>query len=60
MEFKQDEFKDGQLVDPWGNPYGYISVNGGSPEHRTRSYDLFSLGPNGEDDAGTGDDIFNW
>jgi general secretion pathway protein G len=60
MEFKTDELKDGELLDPWGNPYLYISVNGGSPEHRTRSYDLYSLGPNGADDDGTGDDLYNW
>ncbi len=60
MEFKQDELDGGQLVDPWGNPYEYVSVNGGSPEHRMRSYDLFSLGPNGADDGGAGDDIVNW
>ena len=60
MEFKQDELKDGELVDPWGHPYAYISVNGGSPEHRDRSFDLYSVGPNGQDDSGTGDDIYNW
>ena len=60
MEFKQDELKDSQLVDPWGRPYVYVSVNGGSPEHRQRSFDLFSLGPNGVDDHGAGDDIINW
>jgi general secretion pathway protein G len=60
MEFKMDELKDGELLDPWGNPYAYISVNGGSPEHRTRSYDLYSFGPNGIDDDGTGDDLYNW
>jgi len=60
MEFKQDELKEDQLIDPWGEPYVYVSVNGGSPEHRERSYDLFSLGPNGEDDGGTTDDIYNW
>ena len=60
MEFKQDELKDGQLIDPWGRPYVYVSVNGGSPEHRPKSFDLFSLGPNGVDDHGAGDDIINW
>ena len=60
MEFKEDEVKDGQLVDPWGEPYVYVSVNGGSPQHRERSYDLYSLGPNQTDDSGTGDDIYNW
>ena len=60
MEFKQDELKDSQLMDPWGHPYVYVSVNGGSPEHRLRSFDLYSFGPNGVDDHGTGDDIYNW
>ncbi len=60
MEFKQDELKGGQLIDPWGNPYLYVSVNGGSPTHRARSYDLYSLGPNGADDQGAGDDLVNW
>ena len=60
MEFKEDEIKDGQLVDPWGEPYVYVSVRGGSPQHRERSYDLYSLGPNQTDDGGTGDDIYNW
>ena len=48
------------LNDPWGKPYVYVSVNGGSPKHRTRSYDLSSAGPDGADEDGTGDDIFNW
>ncbi|MBI3321563.1 MAG: type II secretion system protein GspG [Candidatus Omnitrophica bacterium] len=60
MEFKQDELKGGELLDPWGKPYGYLSVNGGAPEHRTRSFDLYSFGPNGVDDGGTGDDLYNW
>jgi general secretion pathway protein G len=60
MEFKEEELKDGKLIDPWGTPYVYVSVNGGSPEHRERSYDLYSFGPNGQDDGGTGDDIYNW
>ncbi len=60
MEFKQDELKGNELLDPWGHPYRYVSVNGGSPKHRTRSYDLASDGPNGTDDDGTIDDIVNW
>ena len=59
-EFKEAELKGGELVDPWGKPYEYISVNGGSPKHRERSFDLYSLGPKGTDEDGTGDDIFNW
>ena len=60
MEFKQDELQDGELIDPWGHPYLYVSVNGGSPQHREKSFDLYSFGPNGTDDQGTGDDIINW
>ena len=60
QEFKQDELKDGEAVDPWGHPYQYVSVNGGAPEHRPRSFDLYSFGPNGVDDHGIGDDVINW
>ena len=59
-EFKQDELVGGEVVDAWGRPYVYVSANGGSPKHRTHSYDLSSLGPNGEDDGGAQDDIMNW
>ena len=60
MEFKQEDLKGEELMDPWGRPYQYDSISGGSPEHRTKSFDLFSYGPNGTDDGGTGDDIYNW
>ena len=60
MEFKKDEIKDGKLVDPWGKPYEYVSVNGGSPEHRSKSFDISSYGPNGAADGEEGDDIGNW
>ncbi len=60
MEFKKDEIKEGKLIDPWGKPYEYLSANGGAPEHKTKSFDLFSYGPNGTVDGETGDDIGNW
>ena len=60
LEFKKDELEGGEAMDPWGHPYVYVSVNGGSPEHRESSYDLYSFGPNAQDDSGTGDDIYNW
>ena len=60
MDFKADDLKSDEFVDPWGKPYVYVSVNGGSPKHRPRSFDLYSLGPNGADDDGAGDDIVNW
>lgn len=60
MEFRQDELKNSEFLDPWGKAYVYVSVNQGSPRHRERSYDLYSLGPNGVDDDGGEDDLINW
>lgn len=60
MEFKEDELVAGELIDSWGTPYVYVSVNGGSPQHRETSYEIYSFGPNAADDDGTGDDIVNW
>lgn len=60
MDFKENELEQEQLIDSWGTPYVYVSVNGGSPKHRERSFDLYSFGPNTADDNGTGDDIVNW
>ncbi len=60
MDFKQDDLVENEAIDPWGHPYIYISVNGGSPQHRPTAYDLYSLGPNGQDDGGAQDDVVNW
>ena len=61
MEFKADELdEEGRVLDPWGTPYEYVSVTDGAPKHRSRSYDLWSYGPNRESDDGTGDDLVNW
>lgn len=47
--------KKGQIpTDPWGNAYVY--ANPGS--HNTHSYDLSSLGSDGQE--GGGDDVCNW
>jgi general secretion pathway protein G len=40
--------------DPWGNPYQY--ANPGT--HNKNGYDIWSMGPDGQD--GTADDIGNW
>jgi len=40
--------------DPWGNPYVYKSPG----QHNTDGYDLYSLGPDGQE--GSDDDIDNW
>jgi len=41
-------------LDPWNNPYKYAFPG----EHNKDSYDLWSVGPDGQD--GTSDDIGNW
>lgn len=40
--------------DPWGQPYVYVYPG----RNNTSSYDLYSIGPDGQD--GTQDDIGNW
>lgn len=44
-------------VDQWGNEWGYRfpSIRGDETQ-----YDLWSFGPNGEDEDGEGDDITSW
>jgi general secretion pathway protein G len=39
---------------PWGRPYVYVFPG----RHNANSYDLYSIGPDGQD--GTPDDIGNW
>lgn len=41
-------------LDPWGNPYQYVSPG----QFNVDSYDLWSLGPDGQ--SGTEDDIGNF
>lgn len=53
---------DGYLEEPtptdqWGNPWGYRFPSMRDDETQ---YDLWSYGPNGEDEDGEGDDITAW
>jgi general secretion pathway protein G len=48
------QYLDSIPLDPWGHAYVYECPG----RHRTNSYDLFSMGPDGR--AGTDDDIRNW
>ena len=59
---------DKYLLDPWGNPYVYRCNKGLSIRHymlNAGRYDIYSLGPNGEDETVVGtegeenDDITN-
>jgi len=45
-----------QLVDPWGNYYRYKAPGG----YNQNGVDLWSCGPDGNDDKGLKDDINNW
>lgn len=47
-----------ELLDPWGNPFEYRSPG----EIHEDGYDLWSRGPNDEDDGGQedSDDVKNW
>jgi type II secretion system protein G len=41
FEFKSKETNTSGVLDPFGNPYGYIYTNG-SPNNGTNNYDLWS------------------
>ena len=56
MEFKEDEVVGGQFVDPWGEAYRYRAPG----SNNTSSFDIYSYGPDREDDSGGEDDINNW
>ncbi|HZW10973.1 MAG TPA: type II secretion system major pseudopilin GspG [Phycisphaerales bacterium] len=43
--------------DRWGNEWGYRQI---SEREDEAEYDLWSYGPNGEDENGEGDDITSW
>ncbi len=47
-------YADSIPEDPWGNPYQYVYPG----IHNKISYDVWSMGPDGQD--GTADDIGNW
>lgn len=54
MRFKEKELENGEFMDPWGNPYLYEK---GGTQNGPRFYDLYSLGPDGEESS---DDVTNW
>lgn len=43
-----------KLLDPWGREFQYLNPGSHNPD----SYDLWSVGPDGQE--GTGDEIGNW
>ncbi|MBU4590878.1 MAG: type II secretion system major pseudopilin GspG [Candidatus Omnitrophica bacterium] len=57
MKIREKEVnKEGEYLDAWGNAFVY--VNPGT--HNEYSYDIYSLGPNGQGDGSEKDDITNW
>lgn len=56
MRFKEKDLENGEYIDAWGNPYVYINPG----THNEQYYDIYSYGPDGQDDQGDGDDINNW
>ena len=57
MKIREKELdENGEYLDAWGNPFVYIMPG----VHNQYSYDLYSLGPNGEGDGSEKDDITNW
>lgn len=56
---KEEDLKNGEFVDPWGNSYVYEKGGGYNGEHY---FDIYSMGPNGKFDGDdkNSDDIDNW
>jgi len=63
LEPSSRELKNGQLVDAWGNPL-MIRIKrrkyDAAMRYKPDSFEIYSLGPNGKDESGSGDDINNW
>lgn len=59
VTFESGEISDGLLLDPWGYPYIYERYDPGD-NLRWHTYVIYSIGPNGVDEDGNGDDIGNW
>lgn len=59
INFQSEDIKEGLLIDPWGYPYVYQRYD---PYDylRWHTYVIYSVGPNGGDENGNGDDIGNW
>lgn len=59
ITFQSQEIGDGLLLDLWGHPYIYRRYDPGD-NLRWHTYVIYSVGPNGIDEDGNGDDIGNW
>lgn len=65
FEFPKEMLNDkGEVIDAWGKPLVYRrnadSVSDNQKAHNKAAFDVYSHGPNGQDEGGGGDDIGNW
>ncbi|MHC4662126.1 MAG: type II secretion system protein GspG [Planctomycetota bacterium] len=51
FDFNVATLRNGMILDPWGSPYCYGSVGTSS------GFELYSVGPNRNDERGNGDDV---
>lgn len=63
-EEREDPTVEKFIVDPWYRPFHYVE-NDSKPEktpgmHRPYEFDIWSNGPDGEDNKGEGDDVAPW
>lgn len=57
MKIREKEVnKEGEYLDAWGNAFVYVNPG----VHNEYSYDIYSVGPNGQGDGSEKDDITNW
>ena len=57
MKIRKEELdENGEYMDAWGNTFSYINPG----VQNDYSYDLYSVGPDGEGDGTGKDDIRNW
>ena len=57
MRIREKELnEEGEYMDAWGNAIVYVNPG----VHNEYSYDLYSMGPNGEGNGSERDDITNW
>ena len=54
-EFRDEQLSGGQWLDVWANPFVYRLRP--SPGAGQRPYEFYSVGPNGRDEKGEGDDV---
>ncbi|MDP8263390.1 MAG: type II secretion system protein GspG [Candidatus Ancaeobacter aquaticus] len=60
MEFKQKNLTGVRFDDPWSNAYIYTLTNPDPTNIPNRDFYIHSFGPNGTNNQGGTDDVYNW